>query len=153
MDRGDGRIYPSSAPWGTPYAPRGSPRLPRGGSPRAVIAPTDQKESPFILDVGRGRVGAVIQHGDSQSRRLSDVSRSQAGDVTLQNLLGVLVTKLDSCRRLPLFAFEAANEGHTTCAQAFRDLADAERAALDSLLDHLQDHLAERDHQRKGIRP
>ena len=86
----------------------------------------------------------MIQHGDSQSRRLSDVSRAQPGDVTLQNLLGVLVTKLDSCRRLPLFAFEAANEGHTTCARAFRDLADAERAALDGLLDHLADHLAER---------
>src|SRR5687768_13299203 len=114
MDRGDGHISPSSAPWGTPHDPLGSHRLTRGGPPRAVIAPTDQKESPFFLNVGRGRVGAVIQHGDSQSRRLSDVSRSQPGDVTLQNLLGVLVTKLDSCRRLPLFAFEAANEGHAT---------------------------------------
>jgi hypothetical protein len=95
----------------------------------------------------------VIQHGDSQSRRLSDVSRAQPGDVTLQNLLGVLVAKLDSCRRLPLFAFEAANEGHSTCAQAFRELADSERGALDSLLEHLGDHLAVRDHVRKGIRP
>jgi hypothetical protein len=95
----------------------------------------------------------VIQHGDSQSRRLSDVSRSQPGDVTLQNLLGVLVTKLDSCRRLPLYAFEAANEGHATCAQAFRDLAEAERTSLDALLTQLAEHLAERDHARKGIRP
>ena len=129
------------------------PRVPRGGCPRAVIHPTDQKESPFILDVGRARVPAVIQHGDSQSRRLSDVSRAQPGDVTLQNLLGVLVAKLDSCRRLPLFAFEAANEGHVTCAQAFRELADAERASLDTLLTHLAEHLAEREHDRKGIRP
>jgi rubrerythrin len=95
----------------------------------------------------------VIQHGDSQSKRLSDVSRAQPGDVTLQNLLGVLVTKLDSCRRLPLFAFEAANEGHATCAEAFRELADAERAALDALLTHLAAHLAEREHERKGFRP
>jgi hypothetical protein len=118
-----------------------------------VIAPTDQKESPFNLAVGRGRVGVVIQHGDSQSRRLSDVSRAQPGDVTLQNLLGVLVAKLDSCRRLPLFAFEAANEGQGTCAQAFRELAEAEREALDTLLTHLSEHLAEREQERKGIRP
>ena len=95
----------------------------------------------------------MIQHGDSQSRRLSDVSRAHPGDVTLQNLLGVLVTKLDSCRRLPLFAFEAANEGHTTCAQAFSELAESERVALDTLLAHLAEHLAEREHERKGIRP
>lgn len=112
-----------------------------------------QKESPFFLGLRGARVVSVIQHGDSQSRRLSDVSRSQAGDVTLQNLLGVLVAKLDSCRRLPVFAFEAANEGHTTCAQAFRELADSERAAIDSLLMHLATHLAERENERKGIRP
>lgn len=112
-----------------------------------------QKESPFFLGLRPARVGVVIQHGDSQSRRLSDVSRAQPGDVTLQNLLGVLVAKLDSCRRLPLFAFEAANEGHATCAQAFRELAEAERAALDALLGHLAEHLAEREHERKGIRP
>ena len=95
----------------------------------------------------------MIQHGNGQSRKLSDVSRSQAGDVTLQNLLGVLVAKLDSCRRLPLFAFEASNEGNATCAQAFRELAESERAELDALLEHLAEHLAEREHTRKGIRP
>ena len=95
----------------------------------------------------------MIQHGDPASRRLSDVSRSQPGDVTLQNLLGVVTSKLDSCRRLPIFAFEAGNEGHPLSAQAFRDLADAERAALDELLAHLARHLAERDHQRKGVHP
>jgi rubrerythrin len=96
----------------------------------------------------------VIQQGDSSaSRRLSDVSRAHPGDVTLQNLLGVVVAKLDSCRRLPIFAFEAANEGHPACAQAFRDLARAERESMDELLAHLARYLAERDHQRNGIRP
>jgi hypothetical protein len=118
-----------------------------------VIPPSDQKESPFNLVVGRGRVGVVIQHGDSESRRLSDVSRAQPGDVTLQNLLGVLVGKLDSCRRLPLFAFEATNEGHPICAQAFRELAESERAELEGLLAHLAEYLAEREHERNGIRP
>src|SRR3954470_12547636 len=107
MDRGSGRTSPFSAPWGTPYDPFLVAGLPHGGPTGAVIPPSDQKESPFFLDDGRGRVCPVIQHGDSQSRRLSDVSRTEPGDVTLQNLLGVLVTKLDSCRRLPLFAFEA----------------------------------------------
>ena len=95
----------------------------------------------------------MIQRGDSASRRLSDVSRPEPGDVTLQNLLGVLAGKLDTCRRLPVFAFEAAHEGHPTSAQAFRDLAEFERASLEELLVHLEQHLAARSHQRKGIRP
>jgi rubrerythrin len=94
----------------------------------------------------------VIQQGDSTSRRLSDVSRARPGDVTLQNLLGVLEGKLDSCRRLPIFAFEAANEGHHVCAEAFRELAEAERASLDQLLVHLAQYLADREHQQKGVR-
>jgi hypothetical protein len=95
----------------------------------------------------------VIQQGDSTSRRLSDVSRSEPGDVTLQNLLGVLAGKLDVCRRLPVFAIEAAHEGHQESAQAFRALEQAERSSLDELLVHLEEHLAARDQQRKGIRP
>ena len=95
----------------------------------------------------------MIQQVDTASRRLSDVSRAHPGDVTLQNLLSVLTAKLDSCRRLPLFAFEAANEGNAACAQAFRDLADAERASMDELLAHLERHLADRDPQRNGTWP
>jgi hypothetical protein len=95
----------------------------------------------------------VIQQGDTTSRRLSDVSRSEPGDVTLQNLLGVLAGKLDTCRRLPVFAIEADHEGHQASAQAFRELEHAERESLEELLAHLERHLAARDHQRKGIRP
>ena len=95
----------------------------------------------------------MIQQGDSTSLRLSDVSRSEPGDVTLQNLLGVLAGKLDTCRRLPVFAIEAAHEGNQASAQAFRNLEEAERRSLEELLAHLEQHLAARGHQRKGIRP
>jgi hypothetical protein len=95
----------------------------------------------------------VIQQGDTASRRLSDVSRAHPGDVTLQNLLGVLVTKLDSCRRLPIFEYEAGSEGHAACAKAFRELADAERESVNELLTCLQQHLAETGHGPNGVRP
>jgi len=95
----------------------------------------------------------VIQQGDTASRRLSDVSRANPGDVTLQNLLGVLVAKLDTCRRLPIFEYEAGSEGYATCAKAFRELADAERESVNELLTCLQHHLADTGAERKGIRP
>ena len=98
-------------------------------------------------------MGGVIQQGDTASRRLSDVSRAHPGDVTLQNLLGVLVTKLDSCRRLPIFEYEAGSEGHAACAKAFRELADAERESVNQLLTCLQQHLAETGHGPNGVRP
>jgi hypothetical protein len=85
----------------------------------------------------------VIQQRETGFRRLSDVSRANPGDVTLQNLLGVVTAKLDSCRRLPIFEYEAGSEGYATCAEAFRVLADAERASLNELLTCLQEHLAE----------
>jgi rubrerythrin len=98
-------------------------------------------------------VEAVIQHGDTASRRLSDVSRAHPGDVTLQNLLGVLVAKLDSCRRLPIFEYEAGSEGHAACAKAFRELADAERQSVNQLLNCLQQHLVDTAAERKGVQP
>jgi rubrerythrin len=98
-------------------------------------------------------VDAVIQQGDTAaSRRLSDVSRAHPGDVTLQNLLGVLVTKLDSCRRLPIFEYEAGSEGHAACAKAFRELADAERESVNQLLTCLQQHLVDTAQERNGVR-
>ena len=144
------RASPTGYPRGHPLLPRGSPA---GELLRAAIHPRRQRESPFYRLPECRRVGSVIQPSDKASRRLSDVGRARPGDVTLQNILGVLVAKLDSCRRLPVFAFEASNEGHAECAQAFRDLADAERESLDELLGCLEQHLADTSHLRKGIRP
>lgn len=84
-----------------------------------------------------------MQQGQPASRRLIDVSRAQPGDVTLQNLLGVLNGKLDICRRLPICEYEAESEGFEGCAKAFHKLADTERESLDLLLTSLQNHLVE----------
>jgi hypothetical protein len=143
-----------------PYHPRGTPRSPldapspapfraHGGEglPRAGL-----ENFPFEDALKHSKVVLVIQQGEPASRRLSDVSRAQPGDVTLQNLLGVLVAKLDTCRRLPIFEYEAGSEGYAACSKAFRDLADAERASVNELLACLQDHLTETGADRKGSR-
>jgi hypothetical protein len=108
----------------------------------------------FPLEEGlkRRKLDLVIQQGEPASRRLSDVSRAHPGDVTLQNLLGVLVAKLDTCRRLPIFEYEAGSEGYAVCAQAFREMADAERESVDQLLACLHAHLTETGADRKGLR-
>ena len=113
---------------------------------------TPQEKFPLEERLKRRKVDPVIQQGDTASRRLSDVSRAHPGDVTLQNLLGVLTAKLDSCRRLPIFEYEAGSEGFSACAKAFRELADAERESVNQLLNCLQDHLAETVAERKGVR-
>jgi hypothetical protein len=95
----------------------------------------------------------VVQQSDSSAKQLSDISRAVRGDVTLENLLGVLVARLDSCRRLPIFEYEAGREGYAGCATAFRELANADRNSVNQLLQRLQDHLAETGHERNGIRP
>jgi hypothetical protein len=92
----------------------------------------------------------VIQQDERAAlRRLSDVSRAHPGDMTLQNLLGVLSAKLDSCRRLPIFEYEAGNEGQHATAEAFHALAIAERASIDQLLVCLEQHLSERNGVRQ----
>jgi hypothetical protein len=117
------------------------------GLPRAP-----KEKFPFEEGAKRRKVDLVIQQGEPASRRLSDVSRAHPGDVTLQNLLGVLVAKLDTCRRLPIFEYEAGSEGYAACAQAFRRLADAERETVNQLLTCLQDHLTETGADRQGGR-
>jgi len=94
-----------------------------------------------------------MQQRENASRRLSDVSRAHPGDATLQNLLGLVVAKLDTCRRLPIFEYEAGSEGNDQCASAFRALADAERESVNRLLTCLQNHLVETEAERQGSRP
>jgi hypothetical protein len=112
-----------------------------------------KEKFPFEEGSKRSKVDHVIQQGEPASRRLSDVSRAHPGDVTLQNLLGVLVAKLDTCRRLPIFEYEAGSEGYAACATEFRRLADAERESVNQLLNCLQDHLVETGADRQGSRP
>jgi hypothetical protein len=84
----------------------------------------------------------VLQPDDTNAARsLQDLRRAQPADATLQNLLGVLSAKLELCARLPIFEYEAGAEGHDDCADAFRVLADTERASFNALLDCLRRHL------------
>jgi hypothetical protein len=84
----------------------------------------------------------VLRPDDSAAARsLQDLRRAQPADATLQNLLGVLSAKLELCGRLPVFEYEADAEGHADCVQAFRTLAEQERASFHALLDCLRRHL------------
>jgi hypothetical protein len=76
--------------------------------------------------------------------RLSDLRRGQPADTTLRNLLGVLSAKLELCASLPVYEWEAGSEGHTTCALAFRHLADMERRTCNDVLEQLRQHLDHR---------
>lgn len=80
------------------------------------------------------------ERGDA-TRRLGDLRRSQPTDVTLKNLLAVLTTKLELCARLPVCAWEAGNEGHEQCADAFLALAEAERSSCQHVIACLRTHL------------
>jgi hypothetical protein len=72
---------------------------------------------------------------------INDLRGASPADAALQNLLGVLSAKLELCARLPVFAFEAGNAGHESCAAAFRNLADSERRSFEDLLVCLRTHL------------
>jgi hypothetical protein len=75
--------------------------------------------------------------------RLSDLRRAKAADVSLENLLTAVTSKLQSCARLAVFEYEAGSEGHVDLAMAFHNLAVAERESFRVLLDHLRRHLNE----------
>jgi len=72
------------------------------------------------------------------TRRLGDLRRAQPADATMKNLLNLLSTKLELCASLPVFEWEAGNEGYPECAAAFRELAEAERSSCADVLEHLR---------------
>jgi hypothetical protein len=74
---------------------------------------------------------------------ISDLRGAQPADATLQNLLTVLSAKLELCSRLPIYEYEAGNEGHDSSAAAFRALAEMERRSFNDLLACLRVHLEE----------
>jgi AcrR family transcriptional regulator len=84
---------------------------------------------------------------------ITDLRGAQPADATLQNLLSVLKAKLELCSRLPIFEYEAQNEGHATAAAAFRALAEVERRSFDELLECLRKHLDERAQEEPGAAP
>ncbi len=74
-------------------------------------------------------------------RRFSDLQAGLAADTTLRNMLALLVQKLETNAKLPLFSYEAAQEGFDDCAELFDRLAVGERAQIDELVHGLQRHL------------
>jgi hypothetical protein len=84
------------------------------------------------------------------TRRLGNLRRTQPGDATLRNLLGVLSAKLELCASLPVYEWEAGSEGYPERAAAFRELAEAERRSCSEVLEQLQAHLEQRAAKQGG---
>jgi hypothetical protein len=77
----------------------------------------------------------------SGSERLNELRRAHPYDAALHNLLAVLTTKLDLCARLPIYEFEANNEGFADTASLFNALASAEHENVRELVESLRVHL------------
>jgi hypothetical protein len=77
----------------------------------------------------------------STAERLAALRRAHPGDATLQNLLTVVSAKLDLSTRLPVFEYEADNEGYTDTASFLSALASAERESLQDVLASLRQHI------------
>lgn len=82
------------------------------------------------------------------TRRIGELRRMQPADATMRNLLSLLTTKLEICAGLPVWEWEAGNEGHRERAAGFRELAAAERRSCIDIMDWLREHL-ERTAERK----
>jgi hypothetical protein len=79
--------------------------------------------------------------GSAATRRLGELRRAQPADATLKNLLGLLTMKLELCAQLPVFEWEARNDGHEACARKFSALAQDERNSFAEVLECLRAHL------------
>jgi len=88
----------------------------------------------------RGRSGHEDEENDA-SRRIGELRRRQPADATMKNLLALLTAKLELCEGLPVWEWEAGNEGHREQAASFRRLADAERRSCFDIMDWLRVHL------------
>ena len=85
----------------------------------------------------------MLEDDSTAAPLLDDLRRALPADATLQNLLGIMSTKLDLCGRLPIYEYEANIEGHRTSAAAFHELAQVERESFNALLSCLRRHLDE----------
>ena len=77
----------------------------------------------------------------STADRLAALRRAHPADATLQNLLTVLSAKLDLSTRLPVFEYEADNEGFADTASFLSALGSAERESLQDVLASLRQHI------------
>ena len=64
-------------------------------------------------------------------------------DQTLQNLLRALTLNLELRARYRVFEFEAAQDGHPSIAQLFRELREHESTQITALMSGLRDRLGD----------
>jgi hypothetical protein len=76
--------------------------------------------------------------------RLGDLRRQRPGDATLQDLLAILDAKLELCRRLPVYEYDAAHDGDEGCASELRELLAVERQSCERVVEMLHRHLKNR---------
>jgi hypothetical protein len=88
----------------------------------------------------RGREGLEHERREP-SRRIGELRRMQPADATMKNLISLLTAKLELCEGLPVWEWEAGNEGHREQAAGFRTLADAERRSAVDIMEWLREHL------------
>jgi hypothetical protein len=94
-----------------------------------------------------GRMSTSQPGGGEAARSLGDLRRAQPGDATLRNLLSLLNAKLELCSTLPVYEWEATNEGWVERAAGFRSIAETERRSCGELIEHLRAHLEQRAKQ------
>jgi hypothetical protein len=115
----------------------------RGAAKLRTVIGNQQQHDERALDmagVAAGLAAAPAPAVGVQRSSIADLRRGQP-DATLKNLLRILNAKLDLCASLPVFEWEARDEGHEECAAAIRRLADAERRLCADVMLRLQYHL------------
>jgi hypothetical protein len=74
-------------------------------------------------------------------QRFGVLRRAQPADATMKNLLELLTVKLELCERLPVWEWEAGDEGNETCAATFHAVLETERRTCDEVLSSLRAHI------------
>jgi hypothetical protein len=101
----------------------------------------------IVTFTGSGRpttLDGVTVKTSSPVLRLGDLRRQRPGDATLQDLLAILDAKLELCRRLPVYEYDAAHDGHEGCASELRELLAIERRSCERVVEMLHRHLKNR---------
>jgi hypothetical protein len=83
----------------------------------------------------------VVDSDAQRIKRLSDLRRAGPGDATLQNLLSTATTKLELCSRLPVFEYEAHQDGAHGAAYFFGELLEREAKSVEPVLACLRQYL------------
>jgi hypothetical protein len=82
----------------------------------------------------------TVADGPSATR-LADLRRQRPGDATLRDLLEILGSKLELCRRLPVYQYDAAHDGFDACAAELAELIVMERRMCERVVEMLHGHL------------